>query len=79
MTKQHSPLAKMKVAVYSSKDYDEKFLTLANEAQAPEHRYVCTACMRQHERDSLDLRLYVTDPIGGGGGEKGREKEAVPQ
>jgi len=52
------PLAKMKVAVYSSKDYDKKFLTLANEAQAPEHRYVRFVC------DSTDgippeLRHYV--------------------
>jgi hypothetical protein len=55
----HSPLAKMKVAVYSSKDYDEKFLTLAIEAQAPEDRYLCTARKRQHRRDPPKLRLYV--------------------
>eukprot|EP00624_Nannochloropsis_granulata_P007615 evm.model.NODE_8710_length_21214_cov_36.574619.3 len=32
----------MKVAVYSSQDYDKKFLTLANEAQAPEYRHSLT-------------------------------------
>src|SRR6056297_1794575 len=46
----------MKVAFFSSKDYDKKFMTAANNALAPAHRYVKS---KEHGSAATFPRLYA--------------------